>query len=297
MLGGLLRLMRPKQWTKNLLVFAALIFTKGWEQSWAVQQALLAFAAMALVSSATYVFNDLRDLDRDRKHPVKQRRPIASGLVSPSVALPFGIVLLAGGFALGWTVGKGAATILAVYVALQVIYNLGLKRVPVADVFLLSLGFVLRAALGAAAIAVVISGWLLFCTGALALLLGFGKRRQEYLAQGAARVESRESLGGYTREALDALLLMAATGAAMCYGVYSVESPTARAYPSLILTSPFVFYGITRYVFLVFSREEGGEPENLLFRDAHLLFSIVGFLAAALLAMSGFHLPLVEVKG
>jgi hypothetical protein len=148
--------------------------------------------------------------------------------------------------------------------------------------------------MGAAAIGVSISGWLLFCTGALALLLGFGKRRSEFLMQGTARVESRESLGGYSMPSLDALVLMSATGAAMCYGVYAVESPTARQYPALILTSPFVFYGICRYVFLVFSHAEGGEPESLLFKDIHLLVSIVGFLICAVLALNGVTLPLLE---
>lgn len=290
----ILRLLRPKQWTKNLLVFAALLFTRKYLEPEAVRLALMAFAAMCLVSSATYVFNDLKDRERDLRHPIKKKRPLASGAVSVGVALPLGLLLLGGGLLVGTLLGKGVLTILGVYIFLQVIYNLGLKHVPVTDVFILSLGFVLRASLGAAAISVAISGWLLFCTGALALLLGFGKRRQEFIAQGETRADSRESLGGYTKAALDALVLMSATGSAMCYGVYSVESPTARLYPTLILTSPFVFYGITRYVFLVFSKEEGGEPETLLFRDPHLLFSIVGFLAAAILSLSGVHLPLVE---
>lgn len=290
----ILRLLRPKQWTKNLLVFAALLFTRKYLEPEAVRLALMAFAAMCLVSSATYVFNDLKDRERDLRHPIKKKRPLASGAVSVGVALPLGVLLLGGGLLVGTLLGKGVLTILGVYIFLQVIYNLGLKHVPVTDVFILSLGFVLRASLGAAAISVAISGWLLFCTGALALLLGFGKRRQEFIAQGESRADTREALGGYTKAALDALVLMSATGSAMCYGVYSVESPTARLYPTLILTSPFVFYGITRYVFLVFSKEEGGEPETLLFRDPHLLFSIVGFLAAAIFALSGVHLPLVE---
>lgn len=290
----LLRLLRPKQWSKNLLVFAALLFTRQFENAEAVKQALMAFAAMCMVASATYVFNDLRDRERDRQHPVKKKRPLASGAVSVPLAVGLGLVLLGGGLATALSVGKGVAAILGVYLVLQVLYNAGLKHIPITDVFILSLGFVLRAALGAQAISVVISGWLLFCTGALALLLGFGKRRQEFLAQGEARTQSREALGGYTKSALDALVLMSATGAAMCYGVYSVESPTARLYPSLLLTTFFVVYGITRYVFLVFSKEEGGEPESLLFRDPHLLFSILGFLATAIMAVKGVHLPVVE---
>lgn len=289
-----IRLLRPKQWTKNLLVFAALLFTKGYQDPAQIQLALLAFAVMCMVSSSTYIFNDLADVERDRKHPIKKLRPIASGKVPKIAALVLAVLLLGGGVALASTIGTRIGVIIGVYMFLQGVYNLGLKRVPVTDVFLLSIGFVLRAALGAAAISVSISGWLLFCTGALALLLGFGKRRSEFVLQGSARVESRESLGGYSLPSLDALVLMSATGAAMCYGVYAVESPTARQYPALILTSLFVFYGICRYVFLVFSKAEGGEPETLLLKDLHLIISILGFLGSAVLALSGFKLPLVE---
>lgn len=289
-----IRLLRPKQWTKNLLVFAALLFTKGYQDPAQIQLALLAFAVMCMVSSSTYIFNDLADVERDRKHPVKKLRPIASGKVPKAAALVLAVILLGGGVAIASTIGTRIVVIIGVYMFLQGVYNLGLKRVPVTDVFLLSIGFVLRAALGAAAISVSISGWLLFCTGALALLLGFGKRRSEFVLQGSARVESRESLGGYSLPSLDALVLMSATGAAMCYGVYAVESPTARQYPALILTSLFVFYGICRYVFLVFSKAEGGEPETLLLKDIHLIISILGFLGSAVMALSGFRIPLVE---
>ncbi len=295
-MAPILKLLRPKQWSKNFLVFAALLFTKSYLRTDLVQLSLMAFVAMCAVSSATYIFNDLRDIERDRKHPVKQRRPLASGSVKVSVAISLAVVLLAGGFVLGFQLTTSVIVILTTYVGLQILYNAGLKHIPVTDVFVLSLGFVLRASLGAAAISVTISGWLLFCTGALALLLGFGKRRHEFILQGSTRTESRESLGGYNRTALDALLLMSATGAAMCYGIYSVESPTAKQYPALILTSLFVFYGISRYVFLVFSREEGGEPETLLFRDIHLIISILGFVGAAVLALSGFHIPLLEAR-
>jgi len=184
--------------------------------------------------------------------------------------------------------------ILATYVALQLLYNLGLKRVAVADVFLISLGFILRAALGAGAISVTISSWLLFCTGALALMLGFCKRRSEFILLGDRRTEVRESLGAYSRGALDALVIMFACGAALCYGVYAVQSPTAHKYPALILTSVFVFYGICRYVLIVFGKDEGGEPETLLFKDPHMVFSIVMFIVAAVLAMSGVKVPLLE---
>lgn len=291
---SILRLLRPKQWVKNLLVFAALLFTRSYLDMEKVGLAGAAFLAMCLVSSAIYVLNDLMDVERDRRHPVKRNRPLASGAVPRGLAMALVPILLIGGLATGAWIGRSALALLLGYVALQGLYNLGLKRQPVADVFTISLGFVLRAALGAAAIAVGVSGWLLFCTGALALLLGFGKRRHEFILQGEDRESSRESLGHYSRQALDALILTSAGGAAMSYGVYSIESPTAERNPGLILTSLFVFYGIYRYVYLLLARDEGGEPETLLLRDPHMILTVILYTLSVLMAMSGFAVPFVE---
>ncbi len=289
-----IRLIRPKQWAKNLLVFAAYLFAAKFGDAESTRLVLIAFAAMCLVSSATYVFNDLFDIGRDQLHPTKKDRPLASGRISKPIALAIGSVLLLGGLALFAILGTGALVLAAVYLGMQVLYNAGLKRVAVADVFTISLGFVLRAALGAVAINVALSGWLLFCTGALALMLGFAKRRNEFLVQGQQREDSRESLVAYTKETLDAFVLMFATGASMCYGLYCLESKTAEKYPALILTMPFVVYGISRYVLVVFTQNEGSEPSDLLFRDRHLIVSIVGFLVLALLALGGMQMPILE---
>ncbi len=292
---SLILLLRPKQWTKNLLVFAAYIFTGSiLHTPEATPRVLLAFMAMCLASSSTYIFNDVADVERDRAHPKKRLRPIASGAVSKGLALALGVVLLAVALSTGWYLNHSSFTILVSYLALQVIYNLGLKHIPIADVFIISIGFILRAVLGAAAITAFISSWLLFCTGALALMLGFAKRRNEFITQGEQRVHSRQSLTGYSRSALDALVIMFACGAALCYGVYAVDSTTAHKFPALIVTSIFVFYGICRYVLIVFNKDEGGEPENVLFKDPHILFSILGFAATAILAMSGWRIPLLE---
>jgi 4-hydroxybenzoate polyprenyltransferase len=292
-----LRLLRPKQWTKGLLVFGALLFSKTYLDPVKCERAILAFWAIAFVSSAIYVLNDLFDIERDRRHPVKRTRPLASGEVSKQTAIVLIAVFGSAGLALTAYLGTPTMEVVGAYIGLQVLYNGGLKKQPVADVFCLSLGFVLRAALGAASISVGLSGWILFCTGALALLLGFGKRRHEWVLQGDDRATSRESLAGYNRTTLEGLLLMAAASAAMSYGIYSVESPTARQYPSLILTSLFVFYGIYRYVYLLLAQDEGGEPENLLFKDRHLVLSVTLFLVTAVLAMSGFRLPFIEAPG
>jgi len=290
----ILRLLRPKQWAKNLLVFAAYLFAAKFGDADSTRLVLIAFAAMCLVSSATYIFNDIFDVERDRVHPSKRLRPVASGKVRIPVAVALGAVILLGGLGLAAYLGLAELILIGIYLAMQILYNAGLKRVAVADVFTISLGFVLRAALGAVAINVAMSGWLFFCTGALALMLGFAKRRNEFVAQGEQRSESRESLVAYTKPALDAFVLMFATGASMCYGLYCLESQTAQKYPGLILTMPFVVYGISRYVLIVLTQNEGAEPADLLFRDRHLVFSIVGFLVFAILAMGGMQIPVLE---
>lgn len=285
--------MRPKQWTKNLLVFAALIFTGGYRDQKQVIAVLLTFVAMCLVSSATYALNDVADDKRDRLHPKKKDRPVASGQVSVTGAVALAIVLLAAGLALAWWVQMAVLIGAAIYLGIQAIYNVGFKSLPVLDVFTLSSGFVLRAIIGAAAINVQVSVWLLLCTGALALLLGFAKRRSEFVLMGDDRGESRPALHGYSIRALDGLVLISGCCAAITFGMYVVESETAKKFPALILTAPIVLFGIYRYLFLVFSNDEGGEPENLVFGDPQMIGTLIAFLAAAFYAMGGAELPFV----
>jgi 4-hydroxybenzoate polyprenyltransferase len=203
-------------------------------------------------------------------------------------------VLLAGSLAAGAWLNVLSFGVLAFYVLLQVLYNVSLKKQPVADVFTIATGFVLRAALGAAAISVPISGWLLYCTGTLALTLGFAKRRNEFLTQGEERNGSRESLAHYNKATLDAFVAIFSIAAAVFYAIYALQSKTAATYPFLPATVPFVWYGITRYVLVSLAQDEGAEPAELILRDPHLIFSILGFLATAFLAMSGLQLPIVE---
>ena len=289
-----IRLARPKQWAKNVIVFAAILFAGHHPDAGQISAVIMAFFAMSFVSSGTYVFNDLIDVERDRRHPTKRFRPIASGTVSRRAAIGFGAALVLASFGLACVVGRNVVLLLLLYVGLQIAYNVRLKSVAVADVFTIAAGFVLRGMLGAAAIDVGISGWLLFCTGSLALMLGFAKRRNEYILQGADRSSSRESLVHYTRPALDAFVAMFATCAAMSYGIYCLDSRTAQRYPAIILTAIFVFYGIARYTLVVFALDEGGEPADLLFKDKHIIASVLLFIVSAMLALSVLRIPVIE---
>ncbi|HRF59353.1 MAG TPA: UbiA prenyltransferase family protein [Fimbriimonadaceae bacterium] len=289
-----LELLRPKQWAKNLVVLAGILFTGTFTEPDRLGKVLLAIAGMALVSSACYVANDLFDLERDRHHPTKRRRPLASGRISPGGALALGIGALVAGLGLIAALGLPSLAIVLLYLLIQVLYNGGLKRVPVADVYCIAMGFVLRAVLGAAAITAAISPWLVLCAGSLALMLGFAKRRHEYLMMDEQRESSRESLVHYSKSGLDALVLVFACASALCYAVYCIDSATARKYPGLILTAPFVAYGISRYLLLVFGQDEGGEPADLLFRDPHLIGSVLLFIAAAIMAVSRVRIPFLE---
>jgi 4-hydroxybenzoate polyprenyltransferase len=288
-----LALLRPKQWIKNLLVFGALIFTGRGAETEAIAATLYAFGALCLAAGAVYAVNDALDADKDRAHPVKRRRPIAAGKLTKNQGFAIGAFALVGGLALAWLAGPLVLGGVAVYLVMQAFYQARAKRVPLLDVFIIAFGFVLRSAIGALAIQAPISGWLLFCTGCLALLLGFGKRRSELALMGAEAAQTRPALGGYSRQSLDSLLLFSAACAAMGYGVYAIESPTAEAHPALILTAAPVFTGIVRYLFLALGQDEGGEPESLIMKDPWLIGSVLAFLGLAVYAMAGGSLPYV----
>lgn len=294
MLKTIYKLLRIKQWAKNLLVFAAWMFAGKYTDQQSVFAVLIAFFSMSFASSGVYIVNDVLDRDRDRNHPKKKQRPIASGAIGVGPALVLATLLVAGALALSWSLTPTCFGLVAGYLVLQVAYNLKLKAVPVLDVFCIATGFVLRAVLGASALVLPISGWFLFCTGFLALMLGFAKRRNEYIVQGDGATESRESLAHYSKSALDALVVLFATGASLWYGIYTLQSATAHKHPAIVCTSPFVFYGVARYLLLVFQQDEGGEPADLLFSDWHIVGSVVGFVVTAALAISVIQMPFLE---
>ena len=282
----LVHLLRVKQWTKNAVVFAAFVFALGDRQqdlaAWELWKVCLAALAFSLVSSAVYVFNDLKDAPQDRLHPIKCRRPIAAGEVGPGWAWGTALVLLALGLGGAGRLGTGLLAVLGAYLALQVVYTLGLKRIALVDVIVIALGFVLRALAGAVVIHVRISPWLLICTLMLALFLGLCKRRHEKVNLVGAG--TRAALDGYDERSLDLLIAMTGAAALVCYSIYTLWPETVAKFgtPWLGATIPFVVFGLFRYMDLVYRRDQGDRPEHILLTDVPLMADVALYGLAVL---------------
>ena len=263
--------LRPRQWTKNLLLFAGIIFAAKLGDATRVAEAVAGFVAYCAASSAAYLLNDVRDVAADRAHPLKSRRPIASGVVSRRAALSLagGLAILA--LALAGGLGPSSLAFLAGFAALQVAYTVVLKHVVLADVCAIAGLFVIRAAAGAVAVDVRISPWLLVCTALLSLFLALGKRRGELVLVASSSTPGRRVLNGYSLTVVDRLLALVAAGTIVAYALYTL---TARASHTLVVTIPLVVFGVGRYVLLLHRRGLGEEPENVLVRDIPILVTV-----------------------
>ena len=283
---SLIALLRPLQWTKNLLVFAALLFARRYAEPGEALRAVAMFAAFCRASSALYALNDCLDRAADRRHPRKRLRPVASGAVSPAAALALSLSLALGAFAAAWNLPAAAHECLIGYLGLGAAYSLFLKRVVVLDVLVVAFGFVLRAAAGGLAIEVEISPWLLICTMLLALFLAVAKRRHELL-QAKTPAAQRPVLGEYTLALVDQMIAVTASCTLMAYVLYTFSEQTTRKFPSHLmpLTSLFVGFGLFRYLHLIYRRDLGGEPEALLVRDAPIRWTVLLYVLAVLLAV------------
>ena len=286
MIQALIEELRPKQWTKNLLVFAALLFARQYGEPGQELRALAAFVAFCLASSALYALNDVLDRDADRRHPRKRLRPVASGVLSPAAALVVAVVSALSAFAAARSLNTLAHEALIGYLALGIAYSLFLKRVVIVDVLAVASGFVLRAAAGGFAIEVEISPWLLICTMLLALFLAVAKRRHEILQAKAPAVQ-RPVLGDYTPALLDQMIAVTTACTLMAYVLYTFSEATMRKFPSHLMpmTSLFVMFGLFRYLHLIYRRDEGGEPEALLVRDGPIRWTVILYVVAVLLAV------------
>lgn len=275
---SLIKALRPKQWTKNFLVFASAMFAGTLLQLATFVQALAAFAAFSLMASAIYVLNDLRDREKDRLHPDKRHRPIASGAVSASQALAIGAVAFAGAIALGITININLMLILLVYFATNLLYSYYLKHVVILDVMLIASGFVLRAIAGAVAVDGKLTSWFLLCTMALSLFLALGKRRHEFQLFEHDPHGRRKVLDDYSTKLLDQLMVMATSLVIMFYSMYAATEDG-----KMMVTVPFVLYGVFRYYYLIHMKDSGGKPEDVLLGDRHIQFTVVLFAVSVML--------------
>ncbi len=278
------KLLRPSQWIKNGFVLMPLVFSGDLFKLTAVLKATEMFLAFCCASSATYIVNDYMDLEQDRLHPKKKDRPLASGAVSTRSALVLAALLIVGLFTILFFLKTPflAVSAIAAYLVLQVAYSKYLKHIVIIDVLTLSTGFLFRVAGGAAVIDVTVSSWLILCTFSVAIFLALGKRRHEVIFLPDDAINHRPVLQNYSVLFLDQLLQVVTTSTLIFYCLYCVRStPDMGTSPErLMLTIPFVTYGIFRYMYIIYHKEEGGSPTSLLLTDAPLLLCTILWLMA-----------------
>jgi len=278
-----LRTLRVKQWSKNLFIFAPLVFSRNVFSLPLLARTAAAFACFCLLSGAAYILNDIKDVEEDRLHPVKSRRPIASGRLKRGPALGAFFLLLAFGLAgsLGIRLEFFAAALC--YLALQFAYSFWLKHVVILDVFLIAAGFFIRVAAGGLAIRVEISPWLFICTILLALFLALCKRRHELILLDEGARDHRPILEEYNPRLLDQMIAVVTASTVISYSLYTISGETVAKFGTrnLIWTVPFVLYGIFRYLYLVYQKAEGGSPEALIIQDKPLLADLALWVAAS----------------
>ncbi|HET9923219.1 MAG TPA: decaprenyl-phosphate phosphoribosyltransferase [Methylomirabilota bacterium] len=280
--------LRPRQWSKNLFVFAGLIFSQSLFTPlfWPALAAFLIFCAL---SGAIYVFNDLADVEKDRLHPTKRNRPIAGGALAAPTAAALGVVLLVGSLGAAFRLSVPFFLVAAAYAILLTAYSLWLKHLVILDVLTVAAGFVLRAVGGAAAIAVEISGWLVICTILVALFLALGKRRHEYRTLRGDAAAHRPILAEYSESFLDQMVAVVTASTVTAYALYTMSPDTVAKFHTRLLpvTLPFVLYGIFRYLYLLYRRELGGNPSDLLLNDRALLVNTVLWMLSLLVIIYG----------
>ncbi len=285
---ALLASLRPRQWVKNLFVFAGVIFSQQMltPLAWT---ALGAFVIFCGLSGAIYLFNDVMDAERDRLHPSKRLRPIASGVLSRPTAVVFGVLLLSGCLAAAFLIGVSFGLVALGYGVLLTAYSLWLKHMVILDVLTVAVGFVLRAVAGAVAVEAEISGWLLICTILIALFLALGKRRHEYRSLARNAAAHRPILAEYSESFLDQMISVVTASTVTAYALYTMSPETVAKFHTrlLPLTLPFVLYGIFRYLYLLYRRDLGGNPSDLFVSDRALLFDALLWMLATFAIIYG----------
>ena len=286
MIAALLQSLRPKQWTKNLLVFAGYLFTiEQKHPPGSFLNVLAAFGLFCALSGASYILNDAADAERDRSHPRKCKRPIASGALSVRAAVTFAALLAAAAIYASFVLDFYFGVLAAGYCVLTCAYSAVLKHVVIVDLLVIAAGFVIRAVSGAVVIHVQISSWLLVCTTLLALFLGIAKRRSELVSLENGGLGHRKTLGEYSAPMLDQMLSITASAALIAYCLYTFTGKTGATHPYMMITLPFVIYGLFRYLFLVQTKNAGGSPEVVLLEDRPMLINLILYVLAAALAL------------
>jgi 4-hydroxybenzoate polyprenyltransferase len=278
----LIRLLRPKQWVKSLFVFVGLLFGHAWGDASMVWRVLAAAGGFALVSSCVYILNDIADREADRQHPRKRNRPLARGSVSLNAAVALALVAGTAGGVLGYYASPLVAMLLALYGLMNIAYTLGLKRVVILDVFIIAAGFMLRLLAGTGGVGIPPSQWLLLCGLMLTLFLGFVKRRAELGNEAGDKTGQRKVLRDYSAALLDPMITVTAACIVMSYSLYTLNPDTIAKHGTsmLMLTVPFVIYGVFRYLFLLHQHSQGEDPASEALQDPHLVITLLAWLAA-----------------
>ncbi|MBN1593866.1 MAG: decaprenyl-phosphate phosphoribosyltransferase [Candidatus Coatesbacteria bacterium] len=281
----LLHSMRPKQWTKNVLLFGGIVFSRHLFDAEPFLRALIGFAVFCVLSGFVYVLNDITDIEKDKMHPKKRLRPIAAGKLAPSFAMPAISVLALIALAAAYHISPAFAFVSALYLVIQVFYSYKLKHIVMLDIMTISAGFVIRALAGAVVVDVEFSNWLIACTIFLSLFLAIAKRRHELVSLGEDAISHRIILKEYTPQLLDQMISIVTASTILAYTLYTMSPETAQKFGTkyLYITVPFVLYGLLRYLYLVYRKEMGGSPAQILLDDAPLIIDIFLWIACILI--------------
>lgn len=282
-IGYVLESMRPQQWLKNFFIFAPLIFSQNVTDSILIKRSLLAFAIFCLLSGSVYILNDLKDMEEDKRHPIKSKRPIASKKLKTRHAIIAFVVASVISLLLCLLLNMNFFYIALFYLILQIAYSFRLKHVVILDVFIVAAGFFIRVIAGGLAIEVYISPWLLICTALLALFLAMSKRRHEIILLEKDAESHRPILKEYSPYLLDQMIAVVTASTVIAYCLYTISDETITKFGTtkLIFTVPFVLYGIFRYLYLIHQKSEGGTPEVLILKDKPLLLDIFLWILCA----------------
>ncbi|MGZ9586644.1 decaprenyl-phosphate phosphoribosyltransferase [Paenibacillus marinisediminis] len=282
----LFKQLRPKQWSKNLLIFAAPLFSFDAVTPTALVNSFAGFFLLCFVSGCVYILNDYIDREADRNHPEKRYRPMASGQLNPKIALTFGAFLLIGSLIISYILNPLFTVLLAVYFCMNVAYSIKLKHIVIIDIMIIAAGFVLRAIAGGLVIHVPFTPWFLLCTMLLSLFLAIGKRRHELLLLNNETGTHRKVLEHYSIELLDQLSGIVTTATIICYSIFTFTSDHSI---HLMWTIPLVIYGIFRYLYLIHIEKKGGSPDKILFEDRHILVTVILYVISVIIVLGYFE--------